>query len=175
MCRSLTSLKMPSFHKQESTTECELAPSGPDGNLTNQVWKLPSVKVYSTEWWNTSQNRSSLWKASLAFFRPRHLLCLEQCSPSATQSSLGTACVQGIYVVWNSFQMCSLLCRGQFGLKMPSFHTQKEPRIVSQGNQCLMAITESPHKESGRCLLSKYTLHSDGTLSLIRVCSVKLP
>ena len=86
---------------------------------------MPPGKVFSTQEWNTIPNVGLLWKVTLAFFPPRHLLCLWRCIPLSAQCSFGPAFVQVFYIYWKSLQIYFPVFRSWMLLDMPSFHKRK--------------------------------------------------
>lgn len=113
---------------REQGADWELEPSWPSHELNTKSLKLHPGKLYSALWWNTIPNGLLLWK-TLAFLPPRLLLCITRCSPSISQGSLGSACVKGVSMVWNSVQTHSLVCINLIWLANALFSQVRKSQI----------------------------------------------
>ena len=92
--------------------------------------------------------------------------------PLSAHGSLGSSCVQVGSIAWNSLQTCSILCRSLIWLEN-AFFSQVQKAVESELGPSGRDddLTESTKEELRSCLLAKYNLLSDGTLSPVGVFS----
>ena len=114
---------MPSFHKEEIAANRELGYKG-----LMAISQMPqNMHLEAASWQHIfysemEPNVGLLWKATLLFFPPRHLLCIGQWNPWLPNAPWDLIVCRGFQLLDNHSKGVLLCAEARSCLKMPSFH-----------------------------------------------------